>query len=90
MPASPLIVSNYYFDRVNIASFLVSPEILTVIGNKVFTKKFIDSKSVLVLKDEYQQRRFIASNDHPLMDDEICIPLTNKLLVICTKFITFG
>ncbi len=77
--------NHYYFDRVDLPSYLTSPEILTVIANKVFIRK----SNELVLKDEYQQRRYLAPNDDPLMEDGMCIPLTDELLSICTKYIEF-
>ena len=80
------VANSYYFDRVNLPSYLVSPELLTVIGNKIFVKKFINGKSAIMLKDEYEEHRFLAPSNDPHLDDRLCIPLTDELLCVCHKF----
>ena len=76
----------YHIDIVNLPQYLCSPEILTVVANKVFTKKTIDGKSSIVLKKEYEEHKFLTPSEDPYLDDGLCIPLSDELLRCCNKF----
>ncbi len=85
-----IIKTQSNFHRVDLPSYLVSNEILTIIGNKVFTRGFMeDGKCLFIVRDEYVNRQYLAPNKEPFMINDKCIQLTDALLSVCAKFLGF-
>jgi hypothetical protein len=78
--------TDFYFDKVNLPTWLLSPELMTVISNRVFTRDCTDGKYTMKLRPEYEMYRYLAPLGSPHLDPRACIPLSNELLACCLKF----
>lgn len=76
---------DYYLDRVDLPTYLLSPEILDVIINLVFVRKIQDNHPIMELKPKYKSFRYLAPNKLQYLDINLCIPLTDTLLSCCLK-----
>lgn len=79
------ILSKFYFDRVNLPTYLLSPEIMTIIANRTLIK--IIGQNRYELKPEYVYHPFLAPMNNPHLDERICIPLTDELITCCKKYL---
>lgn len=83
----PLVVTEFYFDKVNLPTWLLSPELMTVISNRVLMRELHNGNYVTKLRPEYASDRYLAPAGTPHLDPKMCIPLSDELLMCCIKFI---
>lgn len=72
----------YLFDVVDLPLEIRSPEFINVILNKCFEK---DENDNLVLKSEYERKRYLAPESNPLLDRKLCVPLSDELIKVCIR-----
>lgn len=77
--------TQYYFDKVDLPTYLLSPEILDTITSRIFVRTIQDEESIMKLKPDYEQCRFLAPNSDPFLDTRCCIPLSDELIACCLK-----
>lgn len=77
----------YQFDKVDLPTWLLTPEIMTVIANRVLIRQVEDGQYVTGIRPEYVANRYLAPIDDPHMDFKMCIPLSDELLRCCLKFL---
>lgn len=77
---------DYYIDQVDLPTYLLSPEILDLIINKVFVRTIDGIK----LKAKYDVFRYLAPNNCSYLSIDLCIPLTDTLLSCCLKRATIN
>ncbi len=71
---------DYYLDRVDLPTYLLSPELLDIIINKVFIRT---TQNVMELKNKYKLFPYFSPKIY--LDINLCLPLTDTLLSCCRK-----
>ena len=100
IPATGISTNNlgckdYYFESVNLPSYLVSPELLEIIINRVFIKIPGSCQSEncsrveheFILRSEYESYPYLGPNNSMMYSSDLCIHLSPTLLYCCRKYI---